>query len=52
MSFVKQSQSAVMQNQSKHEIPFDNQLKTALIGHFRVTVDLIMKASLSAKFLL
>ena len=29
-NFVNQSQSAVKQNQSKHEITFDTQLKTAL----------------------
>ena len=29
-SFVSQSQSVVMQNQSKSEIAFDTQLKTAL----------------------
>ena len=29
-SFVNQSQSVVMQNQSKREITFDTQLKTAL----------------------
>ena len=29
-SFVNQSQSVVMQNQSKRAIPFDTQLKTAL----------------------
>ena len=29
-SFVNQSQSIVMQNQSKREITFDTQLKTAL----------------------
>ena len=40
-SFVNQSQSAVMQNQSKREITFDSQLKTALrdskIKYFCVT---------------
>ena len=30
--FGDQSQSAVKQNQSKHEITFDTQLKTALIS--------------------
>ena len=31
-SFVNQSQSVVMQNQSKREITFDTQLKTALLA--------------------
>ena len=31
-SFVNQSQSAIKQNQSKREITFDTQVKTALFG--------------------
>ena len=33
MSFVNHSQSVVMQNQSKREITFDTQLKTALLSN-------------------
>ena len=32
VSFVNQPQSVVMQNQSKHKITFDTQLKTALFN--------------------
>ena len=45
MSFVNQSQSVVMQNQSKRAITFDTQLKTALI----ITLFLwIVKPTMSA----
>ena len=35
-SFVNQSQSVVMQNQSKREITFDTQLKTSLNNYFLI----------------
>ena len=44
MSFVNQSQSVVMQNQSKHEIAFDTQLKTAPICNLLdVSVSFVLK---------
>ena len=41
-SFVNQSQSVVMQNQSKREITFDTQFKTSLISNERMSLQCLV----------
>ena len=40
--FFNQSESLVMQNQSKHNITFDTQLKTALISSLEIIFFILM----------